>query len=64
MWLASLNDDGRTADALGEEMLRGAILSKFPNIEQIEHDYQNGRAKLNDEAKGKLQLESGSDTMS
>lgn len=59
MWLASVQDDGKTADGIGEEMLRRAILSSFPDIEQIEAEYQKGRALLNDQAKASLTHRAG-----
>lgn len=56
MWLASLQEDGKTADALGEEILRKAILANVPDIEQIEAEYQRGRDALNNTAKERLKI--------
>lgn len=52
-WLASL-DDGQTADGLGEQLLRAAILMKYPKIEEAEATYHAARKKLNDAAKESL----------
>lgn len=52
-WLASL-DDGQTADGLGEQLLRAAILMKYPKIEEAEATYHAARKKLNEAAKESL----------
>ena len=58
VWLAEVENQAKsqdkTADALAEEILVRDILARYPAIEQVESDYQNERAKLNDAAKAAL----------
>ena len=49
-----VQEQDKTAEAIAEEVLFREIIKQYPAIEQVEADYQNGRAKLNDEAKAGL----------
>jgi hypothetical protein len=56
-WLAELDPDMNSADAVAECILRAHILAKCPNIEQLETDYWTARNKLDSETVNKLKAQ-------
>lgn len=54
-WIADLDENEKqVADGVANDMLKAAILAKYPLIEQIEADYWKARRKLDEESKLKL----------
>lgn len=53
-WLAEMDPDMNSSDAVAECILRAHISAKIPNIEQLEADYWTARNKLDSETVNKL----------
>ena len=54
-WLAEMDPDGKeTSDGIAEALLRELLLTRFPDIEQLESEYWTARNKLDKEITNKL----------
>lgn len=53
-WIAELDPDVDSADAVAEVILRAHVIAKMPAIEQLEADYWTARNKLDSETVNKL----------
>lgn len=54
-WLAEMDPDGKeTPDGTAEALLRELLLTRFPDLEQLEAEYWAARNKLDKETVDKL----------